>query len=43
MCCLQACDDLLEAPRFGCEAPRELVEQFALDLGLPLSSYLKYI
>eukprot|EP00775_Hariotina_reticulata_P004972 gene4972-5213_t len=39
----QACDDLLEAPRFGCEAPRELVEQLALDLGLPLSSYLKYI
>lgn len=39
----QACDDVLEAPRYGCEAPCELVEQLALDLGVPLTSYLKYV
>lgn len=39
----QACDDVLEAPRFGCEAPQDFVEQVAMDMGVPLSSYLKYV
>jgi len=44
-CCavLQACDDILEAPRFSCEAPQELIEQLAVDLSIPLTSYLKYV
>ncbi|WIA11184.1 hypothetical protein OEZ85_011314 [Tetradesmus obliquus] len=36
----QACDDVLEGPRFGCEAPQELVQQLAMDCGVPLTSYL---
>jgi hypothetical protein len=45
LCCavLQACDDILEAPRFSCEAPHELIEQLAVDLSIPLTSYLKYV
>lgn len=39
----QACDDVLEAPRYGCEAPQELVESLALEAGVALSSYLKYV
>uniref|UniRef100_A0A383W9P4 Uncharacterized protein n=1 Tax=Tetradesmus obliquus TaxID=3088 RepID=A0A383W9P4_TETOB len=39
----QACDDVLEGPRFGCEAPQELVQQLAMDCGVPLTSYLKYV
>jgi hypothetical protein len=42
-CCTQACDDVLDGPRFGCEAPQELVEQLAMDMGVPLTSYLKYV
>lgn len=41
--CVQACDDILEAPRFSCEAPQELIERLALDLNVPLTSYLKYV
>jgi hypothetical protein len=41
--CCQACDDLLEAPRFSCEAPHDLIEQLAMDLSIPLTSYLKYV
>lgn len=40
---LQACDDILEAPRFSCEAPPELIDQLALDLSIDLTSYLKYV
>jgi hypothetical protein len=34
---------VLEAPRYSCEAPQELVEQLALDTGILLTSYLKYV
>jgi len=35
--------DALEQPRYSCEAPAELVEHLAAELGVSLAQYLRYV